>query len=297
MPRTIVVTGCSSGFGHDVSQALAQKGDRVYATMRGTSAKNATIATELRDWATAQSVDLRVVEMDVTSEASADAAAKQIIAESGAPDVVINNAGQMYVGIAECFSSEEVTAQLDVNVVGLHRVTRAFLPGMRKRGSGLIINLSSIAGRAAVPFNAVYHASKWAVEGYSLALRGELASSGVDVVVVEPGPFTTSLFPSMRLPVDAEGRAASYPATVHETFAAMGGMFEGLFKSPDVPTDPALVVHRLVELVEMPAGTRPFRSVVGVDLGVRARNDAVEPFDIGVLEGAGMTAFATLKQQ
>lgn len=297
MPRNIVVTGCSSGFGHDVSQALAQKGDRVYATMRATSAKNAKIAAELRDWATANSVDLRVVEMDVTSESSVDAAAKQILAESGAPDVVINNAGQMYVGIAECFSSDEVTAQLDVNVVGLHRVTRAFLPGMRKRGIGLIINMSSIAGRAAVPFNAVYHASKWAVEGYSLALRGELASSGVDVVVVEPGPFTTSLFPSMRLPADADGRAASYPTIVHETFAAMGGMFEGLFTSPDVPTDPALVVRRLVELVDMPAGTRPFRSVVGVDLGVRARNDAVEPFDIGVLEGTGMTSFATLKQQ
>lgn len=295
MPRNILVTGCSSGFGHDVSQTLAQKGDRVYATMRGTSAKNAKIAADLRDWATAHSSDLRVVEMDVTSESSVDAAAKLILAESGAPDVVINNAGQMYGAITECFSSDEVTAQLDVNVVGLHRVTRAFLPGMRKRSTGLIINMSSTAGRVAVPFNAVYHASKWAVEGYSLALRGELASSGVDVVVVEPGPFTTSLFPSVRLPADAEGRAASYPAIVHETFAAVGGMFESLFRNPDVPTDPALVVRRLVELVDMPAGTRPFRSVIGVDLGVRGRNDAVEPFDAGVLEATGMTSFATLK--
>lgn len=293
--RTIVVTGCSSGFGHDVSQSLAQKGDRVYATMRGTNAKNAKIAAELRDWATAQSADLRVAEMDVTSDSSVDAAARHILAESGAPDVVINNAGQMYVGIAECFSPDEVSAQLDVNVVGLHRVSRAFLPAMRKHGAGLIINLSSVAGRAAVPFNAVYHASKWAVEGYSLALRGELASSGVDVVVVEPGPFTTALFPSMRLPADADGRSASYPPIVHETLAAMAGMFDGLFNDPDVPTDPSLVVDRLVELVNMPAGTRPFRSVVGVDLGVRARNDAVEPFDTGLLEGAGLTSFATLK--
>lgn len=92
-------------------------------------------------------------------------------------------------------------------------------------------------------------------ESYSLAPRDELASSGVDVVVVEPGPFTTALFPSMRLLADVDGRSASYPAVVHETFTAMGGMFDGLFSNPDVPTGPSLVVEQLVQLVEMSAGT------------------------------------------
>lgn len=295
MSRVVVVTGCSSGFGRQVSEALARKGDRVYATMRDVGGRNAPVATELQSLAADESLDLRPLEMDVTSAPSVNAAAERVIAESGAPDVVINNAGQMFVGITEAFSDQEVTDQLDVNVVGVHRVNRAFLPAMRARGRGLLMNVSSIAGRLGVPFNGVYHASKWALEGYSLALRGELASSGVDVVVVEPGPFTTALFPTMRLPADAEGRGATYPAVAHETFAAIGGMFDTMFNDPGTPTDPTLVVDRMVELVEMAPGARPFRSVVGVDFGVRDRNAAVEPHDVGVLEAAGLTSFATLK--
>ncbi len=295
MSKTIVVTGSSSGFGRLVSESLARKGDRVYATMRGVEGKNASVAETLKHWAAAEDLDLRVLEMDVTSTPSVDAAASQVLAESGAPDVVINNAGQMFVGITEAFTAEELMNQLNVNMVGIHRVKRAFLPAMRERGSGLFINLSSIAGRFGVPFYSIYHASKWAVEGYSLALRTELASSGIDVVVVEPGPFTTELFPGMQRPVDAGRRAGSYPEVVHETFAAMEGMFEGLFRDPSIPTDPDLLADRLVELVEMDAGSRPFRSVVGVDFGVQARNAAVEPFDHEVLEAAGFTSFATLK--
>jgi NAD(P)-dependent dehydrogenase (short-subunit alcohol dehydrogenase family) len=208
--------------------------------------------------------------------------------------VVINNAGQMFVGFTEAFSPEELTKQLDINVVGIHRVGRAFLPAMRKRGQGLIINVSSIAGRLSAPFFGVYHASKWAVEGYSMALRGELASSGVDVVVVEPGPFTTSLFPSSPRPADAEGRVETYPAVAHETFENLGGAFDGMFEDPETPTDPGLVVERMIELAEMDPGTRPFRSVVGVDFGVSERNEAAEPRDAAVLEAFGMTSFATL---
>ena len=295
MPRVVLVTGCSSGFGRQVSEVLARKGDRVYATMRESERKNAGIAQEIREIAAADGLDLRVLDLDVTSTRSVDAAAKQILAESGAPDVVINNAGQLYVGIAEAFTADEVTSQIDVNLVGVHRVNRAFLPAMRKRGSGLFVNLSSIAGRLSVPFNGIYHASKWALEGYSIALRAELASSGIDVVVVEPGLFTTALFTTARSPADAEGRAATYPDVVHETFAAFGGMFESIFNDPDTPTDPVLVVNRIVELVDMEPGSRPFRSVVGVDLGVVDRNASSEPHDARVLEAAGLTTFATLR--
>lgn len=294
MSRTVVVTGCSSGFGRQVSEQLARKGDRVYATLRGTKGKNAEIARELQALAAAESLDLRVLELDVTSTSSADSAAATVLAESGAPDVVINNAGQMFVGFTEAFSPEELTKQLDINVVGIHRVNRAFLPAMRKRDKGLIINLSSLAGRVSLPFFGVYHASKWAVEGYSLALRRELASSGIDVVVVEPGPFTTALFPTSPRPEDTEGRAETYPAVAHQTFEEMGSAFEGLFKDPETPTDPGLVVDRIIELTEMNAGTRPFRSVVGVDFGVRELNASVEPHEAALLEAMGLTSFATL---
>ncbi len=295
MGKSVVVTGCSSGFGRDVALALARRGDTAYATMRDISGKNATAAAELRSIAVAEGIALHVLEMDVASTESVDAAAAQVLAASGAPDVVINNAGQMFVGIAEAFSPEEVTRQLDVNVVGVHRVHRAFLPAMRQRATGLFINVGSIAGRIAVPFNAVYHASKWALEGYSVALRAELASSGIDVVLVEPGPFTTNLFPSMVAPTDAEGRGADYPPIVHEAFANMAGMFQSLFQDPQTPTDPTMVVDCMLSLIDTPPGHRPLRSVVGVDFGTRERNALVEPLDAGLIQAAGFGPMATLK--
>jgi NAD(P)-dependent dehydrogenase (short-subunit alcohol dehydrogenase family) len=294
MTRTILITGCSSGFGYDLALKLARGGNRVYATMRDPAGRNAEPARALGDLAGAESLDLRVLDLDVTDDASVATAAETVAAESGAPDVVVNNAGYMPLGITEAFTAEEFSRLLDANVVGVHRVTRAFLPRMRARGSGLIMNVSSTAGRVAVPFVGIYHASKWAVEGYSQALRGELASSGVDVVIIEPGPFTTALFPRSPQPEDAEGRGATYPAGVHEAYAGMGAAFEGLFADPEVPTDPAIVVDAMAELIEMAPGTRPLRTCLGVDFGVRDRNVAIEPFDAGLLDAMGMTALTTL---
>jgi NAD(P)-dependent dehydrogenase (short-subunit alcohol dehydrogenase family) len=267
MSQTTVITGCSTGFGYDLALKLARGGNRVYATMRDPGGRNAEPSRALRDLATAESLDLRVLDLDVTDDASVTAAAGTVAAESGAADVVVNNAGYMPLGITEAFTAEEFSRLLDANVVGVHRITRAFLPGMRARGSGLIMNVSSTAGRVAVPFVGIYHASKWAVEGYSQALRGELASSGVDVVLVEPGPFTTALFPRSPQPEDAEGRSATYPAAVHEAHTALGAAFAGLFADPDAPTDPAIVVDAMVELIEMAPGTRPLRTCLGVDFG------------------------------
>ena len=147
MKMTIVITGCSSGFGYDLALKLARGGHRVYATMRAPDGKNADAARSLRDTADTESLDLRVLDLDVTSDASVEAAAATVHDESGAADVVVNNAGQMFGGITEAFTASELARQLDVNVVGVHRVGRAFLPAMRERGSGLVMNVSSTAGR------------------------------------------------------------------------------------------------------------------------------------------------------
>ena len=291
----VLITGCSSGFGRLAAEELAARGDRVYATMRDPDGKNQASADALRGLAESRGLDIRVVDLDVTSDQSVEAAASIVLARSAGPDVIINNAGQMYVGFAEAFTAEEFSRQLDVNVVGIHRVCRAFLPGMRKRGRGLVINVSSVAGRIAVPFFAVYHASKWAVEGYSLAARRELACAGVDVVVVEPGPFTTELFPQSPRPKDEDGRASTYPAVAHQTFDGMGAAFEGMFSDPEVPTDPADVVHRFVELMDMDPGTRPFRSVVGMDMGVVERNATDEAHDPPFLQMMGVDEFVRLR--
>ena len=290
----VLITGCSTGFGRQAAETLSLRGHRVFATMRNVDGKNREAAEALRNAPTADGGKIEVLELDVTSEASVAAAAEQIRSAGTVPDVIVNNAGQMYVGITEAFTTEELSRQLDVNVLGIHRVLRAFLPEMRKRGSGLVINVSSVAGRFAAPFFGVYHASKWAVEGYSQALRRELACTGVDVVVVEPGPFSTELFPQSPSPQDADGRAATYPPVAHQTFKEMGAAFEGMFEDPEVPTDPKLVVDRIVELIEMAPGTREFRGAVGFDVGVNARNASDKAHDPEFLEMMGLTEFVKL---
>ena len=113
-------------------------------------------------------------------------------------------------------------------------------------------------------------------------------------MVVEPGPFTTQLFPQSPRPEDAEGRAAGYPEVSHQTFAGMGAAFEGLFADSATPTDPGDVVERFVELMDMAPGTRPFRSVIGVDFGVAERNASDEAHDPPFLEMLGLDGFAAL---
>ncbi|GIV58289.1 MAG: short-chain dehydrogenase/reductase [Rhodothermaceae bacterium] len=293
--KTVLITGCSTGFGRLAAEELAARGHRVFATMRDPEGKNRKPAMALADQARTHGWKLDVLELDVTSDASVAAAREAVLAQSDGPDVVINNAGQMFTGITEAFTPAEMARQLDVNVVGIHRVCRTFLPAMRARGQGLIINVSSIAGRMAVPFFGLYHASKWAVEGYSLALRHELACTGIDVVVVEPGPFTTELFVQSPQPVDLEQRAGTYPPVAHETLQGMAASFEALFEDADAPTGPEAVVDCFVSLVESPERPRPFRHVVGLDFGVRERNAADAVFDPPLLEAMQLAEFTRLK--
>ena len=294
MTKTLVITGCSNGFGRQLAERAARDGHRVAATMRDPGGKNAEAAQAFYALAETERLDLRVVDLDVTSTASVDAAAEAVAEAWGTPDAIVNNAGQMFGGITEAFSAEEFARQLDVNVVGVHRVCRAFLPAMRARGDGLVMNVSSTAGRCALPFFGVYHASKWALEGYTAALRLELAQTGVDAVIVEPGPFTTNLFGGMTAPADADGCAASYPPAVTGAFEAMGADFQAMLQNPETPTDPALVVDAMAELIAMAPGTRPLRTVVGMDFGVRDRNADDARHDDALFEAFGLTDFATL---
>ncbi len=115
------------------------------------------------------------------------------------------------------------------------------------------------------------------------------------MVLVEPGPFTTELFSSSPQPQDIDGRVASYPLMARQTLDNLAQTFEAMLKDPTLPTDPGLVVDRIITLIEMSAGNRPFRSVVGLDFGVTKQNADAVPFDAAVLEAFGMTEFATLK--
>lgn len=282
MSKKILITGCSSGFGLDAAKTLASKGHHVYATMRASEGRNAPKAQELRDFAAAEGVSISVHEMDVTSDESVAAS----VAEMGDVDVVINNAGYGYGGPVESFTGDEILAQLDLNIVGTARVANAVLPQMRERGDGLIIQVSSVAGRGAFPGFGVYHASKWGLEGMSEAMRYELSPLGIDVVIVEPGPFETSFFENMK----QGSRGEVMPAYEHvgEFFGGFEGQVRQLFEDGEAPTDPSIVIDIFEDLINAPKDQRPLRTIAGLDFGFGALNEVTEPIRKAGLEGNGI---------
>ncbi len=282
MSKNVLITGCSTGFGFDAAKRFADAGYHVYATMRDYQGRNAGASEALDDHADRNDLMIDLLELDVTSDESV----RDAIDGLPAMDVVINNAGLGYGGPVESFTSAEILRQLDVNLVGAARVTNAVLPQMREAGSGLIIMVSSTAGRGAFPGFGVYHASKWGLEGMSEAMRYELAPLGIDVCIVEPGPFATSFFANMVNGSNSEA-AAAYPhlGDFHQGFVAS---VEEAFENPDAPTDASVVVDIFMKLAEMPAGERPLRTIAGLDFGFQALNDAVEPIRTGALEMMGI---------
>ncbi len=287
--KKILITGCSTGFGFEAAKYLAEKGHHVYATMRNINTSNAEAAKTLKDFAAAKHVKIEVIELDVTSDESITQAMSHI----PTVHVLINNAGRGFGGAVEGFTSEECLAQLDLNVVGNIRMAKAVLPGMRAQKSGLIIQLSSIAGRLAVPGFGIYHASKWAVEALSESMRLELGPLGIDVAIVQPGPFSTNFFQGLVLAKSEE--VANAYQHVNEFSAGFGANTQAAFADENAPTDPMIVVKTFENLIDAPAGKRPLRTIAGMDFGVQAINDAMEPFRLSVLESFQITDWDGVK--
>jgi NADP-dependent 3-hydroxy acid dehydrogenase YdfG len=176
----VLITGCSSGIGRAAALSLHQAGVAVYAT-----ARDAAALSDLAGWGIA------TLALDVTDEASMTEAVTAVQAAAGGVAVLVNNAGYGLYGPVEQVPMELVRRQFETNVFGLVRLTQLVLPGMRERRSGRIVNISSMGGRATLPGGAFYHASKYAVEAISDALRMEVAQFGIDVVLIEPGPVNT----------------------------------------------------------------------------------------------------------
>ncbi len=171
-----IVTGTSHGFGELTAVTLARRGHHVFAGMRGISGRNAPAADNLRAVAADDALALAPIELDVTDDASVGAAVDSVLAEAGRIDIVVNNAGVLYIGITEAFTIEQAREQLDVNLLGAARLNRAVLPHMRERRSGLLVHVSSIGGRLTFPFYGLYCASKYALEALAEAYRYELSA-------------------------------------------------------------------------------------------------------------------------
>jgi NAD(P)-dependent dehydrogenase (short-subunit alcohol dehydrogenase family) len=284
--ETVLVTGTSSGIGYSIACELPKHGYHVIAAMRSPADKNASAAGELRALAKGSTGRCDVVEIDVTSDASVAGAVASAVSLAGRLDVLVNCAGIMWLGVTEAFSLPQLETVMQTNLYGPFRMLRAVLPHMRARRSGLAISVTSIAGRMVTPGSGIYSASKFALEALTEAMRYETSSLGIDLVLVEPGPFQTKL-KANSVPPEGLAIANAY-GPLRQLQRSMPERMAALVKSHEVSTDPRAVAEAVREIIAMPAGKRPIRTTVGFDLGVGELNRSAAPFQRDYLKMMGL---------
>jgi NAD(P)-dependent dehydrogenase (short-subunit alcohol dehydrogenase family) len=259
MRKIIVITGASSGFGALTARALAKAGHVVYASMRDTAGKNASQVEAAATFAKENNVDLHTIELDVTSQASADAAIKTIVGEQARLDVVIHNAGHMVFGPAEAFRPEQLAELYDINVLSTQRVNRAALPQLRKQRQGLLVWVSSSSAAGGTPpYLAPYFAAKAGMDSLAVVYARELTRWGIETSIIVPGAFTsgTNHFANAGSPSD-KARADEYEAGPYRHFAE--DVLKGFSSIVPPDADVKAVAQAIVTVVDTPFGKRPFR--------------------------------------
>ena len=195
MDKVALVTGSSSGIGLETSLALARDDYRTFASMRDTGK-----AIELQEAAKKENLSIDVIELDVDKEDSIMSAVKKVMSEAGRIDVLVNNAGYGQFGCTEDVPIEDFRKQFETNFFSIVRIIQEVAPIMRKQGSGVIVNISSVVGRMGLPGSPAYISTKFALEGFSECLRYELGQFGVKTTIIEPGVVKTNFFKSMKIP-------------------------------------------------------------------------------------------------
>ena len=194
MEKVAIVTGSSSGIGYETSLALARDGFYTFATVR-----NPKKAEKILQIAKKENLNIEIIELNVDDEKSISAAIEKIISKKQRIDVLVNNAGWGLFGSVEDVSMKDFRAQFETNLFGIISIIQKVAPIMRKQGSGVIVNVSSVAGRIGFPGSPAYISSKFALEGLSESLRYELGQFGVKIIIIEPGVIKTNFFSSMKI--------------------------------------------------------------------------------------------------
>ncbi len=197
--KVVLITGTSSGFGRVIAETLARKKYHVFATMRDIKGRNATVARQIAELAKHESLSLQTLELDVTNDSTVEPAVSKVVLQSGRIDVLVNNAGYGVMDLAETVTTAQAQRQFDTNFFGVLRMNRAVLPTMRRQKSGLLLHVSSGAGRLVIPGMGLYCASKFAMEALAEVYRYELASQGIDSVVIEPGAYATPIMAKLEM--------------------------------------------------------------------------------------------------
>ncbi|HTB92224.1 MAG TPA: SDR family oxidoreductase [Candidatus Sulfotelmatobacter sp.] len=288
--QVILITGASTGFGRLFAETLARHGHSVFATMRDPQGKNAKNAAELLALASRESLSIFTLECDVTSDASVELAVRSVIAQSGRIDVAINNAGYAMIGLAEAVTTQQAQQIMDTNFMGCARVNRAVLPHMRRHRKGLLMHISSGAGRVVIPAFSFYTASKFAMEALAETYRYELASQGIESVIVEPGAYQTPVFGNMVTASD-QSRAETY-GIANQIPTKMNALLTGAAGSAQEVADAVL------RIIETPVGQKKLRYRVSQsDLGVDEINATTERVQARLFEMFRLTAETTFVQR
>ena len=194
MEKVALVTGSSSGIGYETSLALAKNGYHTFASMR-----NVNKGEKMKQIAKQQDLPIEIIELDVNDENSIKSAIKKVVEVSGRIDVLVNNAGYGQFGCTEEVSIDDFKKQFETNFFSVVRIIQNIAPIMRKQGSGIIVNISSVAGRMGLPGSPAYISTKFALEGLSECLRYELGMFGIKTTMIEPGVIKTNFFDSMKI--------------------------------------------------------------------------------------------------
>ena len=262
LAKVAVITGSSSGIGYETSLLLARNQFTTYATMRNMSKSNG-----LREIASKENIPLNVTQLDVNNDSSVNNAIDSVIKENGGIDILVNNAGYDLFGSLEESSLEEIKQQFETNVFGVIRTTKAVIPTMRKQGNGTIVNISSVGGTVGLlPFISAYHASKFAIEGFTESLRQELADFNINIILIEPGSISSNFMDNMKTAKGFDPNKSPYAKMVQQ-------VFQGFESISAYSSHPSKVAHTILDALNSP--NPELRNPVGKDAEsiFKARNE------------------------
>ncbi len=249
MEKVALVTGSSSGIGFETALALARENYFTFASMRNTDK-----AGKIQEIAKKENLNLEVIELDVDKEESIKSAVKKIQEQKGRIDVLVNNAGYGLFGCVEDITIDDLKAQFETNFFGVVRLIQEITPTMRKHGSGIIVNVSSVAGRIGFPGTPAYISSKFALEGLSECMRYELSPFGIKTIIIEPGVIKTDFFSSMKV---AKGKPDSPYKEITEK------VMNGVKMMAEMGTPPDVVAKTIIKAIQT---KEPLpRYIVGTD--------------------------------
>jgi short-subunit dehydrogenase len=252
MAKVAVVTGSSSGIGYETSLLLARNQIKTYATMRNMSKSEGLIKI-----ASEENLQLNVAQLDVNEDLSVNKVIDKIVKDNDRIDILVNNAGYDLFGPLEESSLEEIKQQFETNFFGVIRTTKAVIPTMRKQGKGTIINVSSVGGKVGLlPFLTAYHASKFAIEGFTESLRQELDDFNINIILIEPGYVSSGFLDNSKYAKGFDSNKSPYAKKVQQ-------VFQGFESITAYSSHPSKVAQTILDVINSP--NPELRNPVGKD--------------------------------